>query len=137
MREYDTKITVRYAETDQMGIVHHSCYPVWFELGRTEFIREMGMPYSKVEESGYMLPLLELKCNYKGYAKYEDEILVKTRVSSLTYTRVVFSYQVFKNDLQEPITTGETMHVWTDKSLKPLNIKKHAPNIYQMLEKCI
>ncbi|MGI6778317.1 MAG: acyl-CoA thioesterase [Acetivibrionales bacterium] len=133
MFKSESRFIVRYAETDQMGIVHHSCYPIWFEAGRTDFIRKLGLSYSKIEEMGFLLPLIELKCTYIGFARYEDDILVRTSIKELTYTRVVFYYEVFKNSGSERITTGETMHVWTNKSLKPLNLKKHAPHIYELL----
>jgi len=129
-----TTFTVRYAETDAMGIVHHSNYPIWFEAGRTDFIKKLGLPYSKIEERGFMLPLLELKCCYKGAARYEDEITVRTTLKEMTYTRVIFRYEVFRNGSRDPITTGETVHVWTDRRLKPVNIKKAAPDIYGLLE---
>ena len=131
----ETAFTVRYAETDQMGIVHHSNYPIWFEAGRTDFIKKLGLPYSTIEESGFLLPLVELKCKYKGYAKYEDEVVVKTSIKELTFTRVVFYYEVYKNNLPDFITVGETMHVWTNRQLKPLNINKHAPQLYAILKK--
>jgi acyl-CoA thioester hydrolase len=130
----ETHITVRYAETDQMGIVHHSNYPIWYEAGRTDYIRKLGMPYSKIEESGLLLPLLELKCCYKGAARYEDEITVRTSLKDTTFTRVVFHYEVFRNGNPDIITMGETMHVWTNREMKPLNIKKAAPHIYSLVE---
>jgi len=131
----ETKLVVRYAETDQMGIVHHSNYPIWFEAGRTDFIKKAGLPYSKIEESGFLLPLLKLQCNYKGFAKYEDEIVVKTSIKELTYTRVTFYYEVYKNGNQNPITLGETMHAWTNKDLKPLNLNKHNPELFAILKR--
>ena len=130
----ETFFTVRYAETDQMGIVHHANYPVWFEAGRTDFIKKLGMPYSKIEESGLMLPLLELRCCYKGAARYEDEITVRTSLKEMTLTRVAFYYEVYKSNSPDIITTGETMHVWTNRELKPINIKKAAPHIYSLIE---
>ena len=133
----ETKFIVRYAETDRMGIVHHSNYPIWFEAGRTEFIRKLGMPYSKIEEEGYLLPLIELKCCYKGAAGYEDEITVKTCIKEMTAVRVTFYYEVYKNNEPDAITTGETIHAWTNRNLKPISIKKHAPAIYELLEKAI
>lgn len=129
-----TTFTVRYAETDAMGIVHHSNYPIWFEAGRTDFIKQLGMSYSEIEKRGLMLPLLELKCCYKGAARYEDEITVKTSLKEMSYTRLIFRYEVFKNGDQELITTGETMHVWTNSQLKPVNLKKAAPDIYHLIE---
>lgn len=129
----ETKFVVRYAETDQMGIVHHSNYPIWFEAGRTEFIRSLGLPYSTIEEMGFMLPIIELKCVYKGAARYEDVVTVRTKVKELTKVRIAFSYEVYKENEGNIITSGETIHVWTDKQLKPLNIEKHSSRIYSLL----
>lgn len=128
-----TDIVVRYAETDQMGIVHHSNYPIWYEVARTDFIKGIGMSYSDVEKKGYMLPLLELKSCYKGAAKYEDELLVITKIKQISFTRVTFYYEIYKKRENVLINYGETMHVWTDKRLKPLNMKKYAPDIYDSM----
>jgi len=133
----ETKLVVRYAETDRMGIVHHSNYPIWFEAGRTDFIKKLGMPYSRIEEMGVLLPLIELKCSFKSAARYEDEITVKTSVKELSYSRIVFYYEVYRNGGQTPITTGETMHAWTNADLKPVNIKKYMPEIYDLLKTAI
>ena len=81
----ESSITVRYAETDKMGIVHHSAYPIWFEIGRTDFIKQAGMPYSVMEEKGIMTPLTELNCKYYLPAYYEDELTVETRVRRALY----------------------------------------------------
>lgn len=128
------KLTVRYAETDQMGVVHHSNYPVWFEAGRTEFIRQMGMPYSKIEGNGAMLPLLELKCTYRGFARYEDVVIVRTSIKEYTGTRLLFHYDVYRDGEDKAITEGETLHVWTNTDLKPVNLKKFKPEIYALIE---
>lgn len=130
-----TKFTVRYAETDQMGVAHHSNYPIWFEAGRTDFIRKMGLPYSAIEESGAMLPLLELKCTYKSFAKYEDEIVVKTCIKEYTGTRLRFHYEILRTGDEKPIAEGETLHCWTNQDLKPVNIKKHKPEVFKLIEK--
>ncbi|NSW90646.1 MAG: acyl-CoA thioesterase [Firmicutes bacterium] len=129
----ETRLVVRYAETDRMGIVHHSNYPIWFEAGRTDFIKKLGISYSYIEEKGIFLPLIELKCFYKGAAKYEDEIKVLTRLKKLTYSRIIFHYEILKNMEIKPITAGETIHVWTNTNLKPINIYKHFPDIYKLL----
>lgn len=133
----ETELIVRYAETDQMGIVHHSNYPVWFEAARTDFIRNMGMSYSQIEERGFLLPLIELRCKYKGAARYEDRIIVKTSVKEISYSRITFHYEVFKRDDNVMITSGETMHAWTNKELKPLNMKKYAPDIYELMSRAV
>lgn len=79
---------VRYAETDQMGIVHHSNYPIWFEIGRTDHLRQLGRTYASLEEEGLLLPLVNLNCKYLAPAKYGDEIEVKTRIKKLTCVRI-------------------------------------------------
>jgi acyl-CoA thioester hydrolase len=130
-----TTLNVRYAETDRMGVVHHSNYPVWFEVGRTDFIRKMGLPYSKIEENGAMLPLLELHCKYKGFARYEDEIIIKTYIKEYTGTRLLFHYDVLRSGEDKVITEGETLHVWTNTGLKPVNLIKFKPEIYELIQK--
>ena len=132
-----TKLIVRYAETDQMGVVHHSVYPIWYEAARTDFIRIAGLPYSEMEKQGIMLPVLEVKCRYKSFARYEDEIIVEAYIKELTATRVVFGYEVYKNDDSKCINEGETMHVWSGRDLKPVNMKKYSPDVYYFLNSCI
>ncbi len=132
----DTPLTVRYAETDRMGIVHHSNYPVWFEAGRTEFIKQNGISYSYIESMGILLPLIELKCKFINSCTYEDKIIVRTSIRNYTKTRINFYYEVFKEkDMDKPITTGETIHVWTNSELKPINLQKHFPKLYETISK--
>ena len=127
-----SKIIVRYAETDRMGIVHHSVYPIWYELARTDFIKKIGITYSQMEEEGVMTPLVELTSHYIRPANYEDELEVKVRVSKLSPARIIFYYEVYHQG--ELINTGMTMHAWTGKNLKPLNLKKAKPELYQKIE---
>ncbi|HHV60227.1 MAG TPA: acyl-CoA thioesterase [Clostridiaceae bacterium] len=129
----ETKLIVRYAETDKMGIVHHSNYLVWFEAGRTDFVKKLGMSYSDIESMGIMLPLIELNCKFYGSATYEDEITVITSIKDITYTRIYFNYEILKKGCPKPIVTGETVHVWTNTGLKPVNLKKYKPEIYNLL----
>lgn len=128
-----TKLTVRYQETDQMGIVHHSVYPIWFECGRTDFIKRVGITYSQMEEEGVRLPLRSLKCNFFYPSYYEDEIIVKTRIIDLTPTRITFYYEVFRRGLFKRIVTGETEHVWVNNELKPVNMRKYKPDLFGIL----
>jgi len=130
-----TKFIVRYVETDQMGVVHHSVYPIWYEAARTDFIKKAGLPYSEMEKQGIMLPVLEVKCRYKSFARYEDEITVEAYIKELTGTRVIFGYQVYKNDDPKCINEGETMHVWAGRDLRPVNMKKYALDVYNFFEK--
>lgn len=128
----ETKIVVRYAETDKMGIVHHSVYPIWYEQGRTDFIKLADLTYSKIEELGIMLPLVSLTSNFKKPADYEDELIVRTSISKFTPARIEFYYEVYKNN--EIINTGTTVHAWVGKDLRPLNLKKNYSEIYSKIE---
>ena len=130
-----TKLTVRYQETDRMGIVHHSVYPIWFECGRTELIKHTGITYSHLESLGIGLPLIGMKCKFLYPAQYEDEILVKSGVLDVTPTRITFCYEVFKKGFTKVIASGQTEHVWANDKLKPINMKKYKPDIYNLVEK--
>ena len=133
----ETEFTARYAETDQMGIIHHSNYPKWFEAGRTDFFKKLGVRYSKIEEKGVLLPLIDLKCTFKSPARYEDEILVRTQLIDMSCVRLTFSYEVYKKDEMILIASGETSHAWTDKLLKPVNIQKKMPELYHLLNEAL
>ncbi len=129
----ETGFTSRYGETDQMGIIHHSNYPKWFEAGRTGFFKKIGIWYSKIEEKGVLLPLTDLRCSFKNPARYEDEIVIKTKPEKLSCVRLTFHYEVLNKESGILIAIGETSHAWTDKSLKPLNIGKKMPELYEAL----
>jgi acyl-CoA thioester hydrolase len=131
----ETYITVRYAETDQMGIAHHSHYPVWFEAGRTDLIKKMGISYGQLEKDGLMLPLIELTCKYKSYCKYEDKIVVQSFIKNITFTRITFGYNIKNTAIDSIISSGETIHFFTDYSLKPVNLKKYNSEIFNLLNK--
>lgn len=130
-------VQVRYAETDKMGIVHHSVYPIWYEIARTDLSKEAGFPYSKMEEYGLMLPLVELNCKYNTPAYYGDELIVTATVSKLTPARIVFSYEVYRPGEDKPLNIGYTVHAITNTELKPINSKKLFPEIYTALEKMV
>ena len=133
----ETRFIARYAETDQMGIIHHSNYAVWFEAGRTDFLKKAGVSNTSIESKGILLPLYDMNCKFKSPAKYEDEILVLTRLKQISRVRLSFSYQVKNAVTLNLIATGETMHAWTDKSLKPVNAAKTVPEIYSLLSKVV
>lgn len=131
----ESKVIVRYAETDRMGIVHHSVYPIWYELTRTDFTKKLGITYSEMEEMGVMNPLVELGCKYIHPANFEDELIVRVCVSKLTPARIEFKYEVYNKDLL--INTGFTVHAWVGKDLRPLNMKKKFPDIYEKIQETI
>lgn len=133
--KYVTKsvIRVRYSETDAMGIVHHSRYYPWFELARDEYIKSLGFKYSEMEKEGLWIPLIESEAKYKHGASYDDELTVTCRLVKMTYVRCTFMYEVIRMSDGLLLTTGRTSHAFCDRTLKPINLKKHFPEYYKKL----
>jgi acyl-CoA thioester hydrolase len=122
---FPTSIRARYAETDQMGVVHHAVYPVWFELGRSALSRACGMPYAEWEAQGILLMVAELSCRYRRPARYDEEVTVWTRVAEAVSRRVVFEYRVTGPD-GELLVEGVTRHLVVDRATgKPAVIPEH------------
>jgi acyl-CoA thioester hydrolase len=122
-----TQVRVRYAETDQMGIVYYANYLVWFEIGRVELLRSLGLAYSQLEtDHECILPVVEATCRYRSPARYDDEILIETRPTLLRGSVIKFGYRILRKapDGAEPslLADGETVHVVCDDQLnrKPL-----------------
>lgn len=132
-----TYLTVRYAETDMMGIVHHSRYYPWFEVARTDFIKKTGMRYSDMEKMGIMIPLTETGAKYIYGLKYEDEVVVTCRMSKLTVARCEFEYAVYRLPDKTLMTTGITKHGFVDKNFKPINLKKTHPELWEKWERLL
>ena len=119
MKNHQTQVRVRYSETDQMGVVYHGNYAQYFEMGRVEWLRNLGLSYKFMEENGIMLPVVSLTMNYKKPARYDDLIRVKTIFKSQTSVKIEFDYEIF-NEKDELLTTGTSMLVFVDmKSGRP------------------
>jgi acyl-CoA thioester hydrolase len=126
-----TEVRVRYAETDQMGIVYYANYLVWFEIGRVELLRALGLAYSQLEiDHQCILPVIEASCRYRSPARYDDEILIETRPSLLRGSVLKFAYRIMRKAPQgeEPavLAEGETVHVVCDDQLN----RKRLPEKY-------
>ena len=132
-----SKINVRYAETDKMGIVHHSVYPIWYEVARTDLCREIGFTYAKMEKEGVMTPLVGLECKYIRPAYYDDDLEVQAKIRKLTPARIEFYYEVYNCKDKSLLNTGITTHAIVGKELKPINLKKHHPEIWEILSKIV
>lgn len=133
MKKYKSEIRVIYADTDAMGIVYHTNYIKWFEVGRTEYLRQIGFPYSQLEKEGVWLPLAEVNCNYKLPAVYDDVLLINTWISQLKSATVVMSYEIFRKETGELLVTGMTKHAITDETLKPIRLKHKNKDLYEMM----
>lgn len=138
MKISKTELTVRYAETDQMGIVHHSVYPIWYEAGRTDYIKMFGISYTEMESAGVMMPLINLTCHYGIPAKYEDVVVVETRATKLSAAKMVLYYEVKRKSDGVLLGSGTTEHGFVDsKTFKPINVKKKLPKLFAKISEDI
>lgn len=131
----ETKIKVRYVETDQMGIVHHSNYYAWFEVGRTEYITEIGMTYKEMEEKNIMLPVVESSCKYVEGAKYEDIIIIQTFMQALNGAKVIFNYNVVREKDGKILAKGSTTHAFVNEKFRVVNLKKANVDMWNRFQK--
>jgi acyl-CoA thioester hydrolase len=120
-----TEVRVRYAETDQMGIVYYANYLVWFEIGRVELLRSLGLAYSQMEiEHKLILPVVEASCRYKAPARYDDQILIETRPAMLRGSVLKFAYRILRaaadGEAPKLLAEGETVHVVCDADLNKM-----------------
>jgi acyl-CoA thioester hydrolase len=116
---HETRLRVRYAVTDQMGVVYHSNHLIWFEVGRVELMREMGFSYRDMErEDGCFIAVAEVKCRYRAPVYYDEEVLVRTRLNAVRESVVVFSYELVRADSGALLAEGETTHIVTDSQMK-------------------
>ncbi len=113
MKNYEFQVRVRYAETDQMGVVCHGNYAQYFEMGRVEWLRNLGVSYRWMEENGVMLPVVSLSMNYKKPARYDDLLTVRTIFKSQTSVKIEFDYEIV-NEKGELLTIGNSVLVFVD-----------------------
>lgn len=133
----ETKLTVRYAETDMMGIVHHSRYYPWFEIARTDFIKASGRSYTEMEQMGILLPVTQTSAEYHHGLRYEDEVLVTAELESLSVARCGFVYKVYLLPTRQLMVEGRTGHGFVDEAFKPMNLKKKYPQVWEDLSKLL
>lgn len=116
----DTTLRVRYAETDQMGVVYYANFLVWFEIGRTDFCRQHGFAYRDMEEQdGLYIMVAESRCRYKAPARYDDDIQVRTCLKEVRRRVLIFAYEIYRQVTDELLAEGETVHVITDRDGHP------------------
>lgn len=151
-RWFRTSFRVRYQESDQMGVVYHANYLNWFEIGRTEMIRELGFTYRGMEEEGVLLPVVDLDIKYRQPARYDDLVTVFTRMTAFSPLRIHYEYEVRLLSEQEQnglrlneesgqadlpgvlLSNGSTRHVWLNQEWKPARLDKCAPKLYHALK---
>jgi len=115
----ETRLRVRYAETDQMGVVYHSNYFIWFEVGRVELLRQLGFAYREMErEAECLIAVADARCRYKAPARYDDLVLVRTHLKNVRESLIHFGYQAVREADGTLLAEGETTHIVTDRELK-------------------
>jgi len=115
----ETRLRVRYAETDQMGVVYHANYFVWFEVGRVELLRQLGFSYREMERNdGYGIAVIDARCRYKAPARYDDELVLRTQIKYVRETMVQFDYELFRAEDGTLLAEGDTTHVVVDREMK-------------------
>jgi len=130
MKIYETVIRVPFADTDRMGIVYHTNYVKYFEVGRTEYLRELGFPYTQLEQQGIWLPVASVYCEYKSPAKYDDLLIVKTWAAKFKGATIVMAYKIYRKGTEELLVKGETRHPVTDDHLKPIRLRNINEELY-------
>ncbi|NLY77615.1 MAG: acyl-CoA thioesterase [Tissierellia bacterium] len=129
-----TLIRVRYKDTDQMGVVYNGNYFNWFEIGRVELLREMGISYKDLEKRGVFTAVSEAYCKYIKPARFDDEIIIKTRIIKLTETRVEFEYSLHRKEDNQLLAKGHTIHVFVDRNIKPISLKDTHKDLWELFE---
>jgi len=117
-----TRVRVRYAETDRMGVVYYANYFVWFEVGRTEWLRETGWSYREMEHEGVSLPVIEAHCEYRQPARYDDDVEIHTRATLITPVRLRFDYELRRELNEPPVAVGHTIHAAVDANGRPCRL---------------
>ena len=115
MNRSTTSLRVRYPEVDRMGVVHHTHFFVWFEIGRTELLRDLGCPYFEMEERGILMPVVEATCRYRSPARYDDLLEVETALESISASRVTFTYLLRRKGNERPLAEGRTVHATVNR----------------------
>jgi acyl-CoA thioester hydrolase len=125
----EPRLRVRYAETDQMKVVYNSNYFVWFEIGRVEFLRELGFSYLELEQDGYGLPVVEVHCRYKQPALYDDVLIIRTQIAHLRSKLIRFDYKVIRESTGEVLAEGDSTHMvkGPDGKISPMPEKFYRP----------
>jgi acyl-CoA thioester hydrolase len=123
-------VRVRYAETDKMGVVYHSNYLIWFEIGRTDWLRETGMTYCDIEAAGIQLPVIEAHCEYRQGARYDDEVEIRTRAKKLSPVRVQFDYEAIRRADGATLATGHTVHATIDSQGRPVRMPDRVKELF-------
>ena len=132
-RVSEARLRVRYAETDQMGVVYHANHFIWFEVGRVELLRQLGFSYREMEENdGCFIAVVDARCRYKAPVHYDDEVIVRTQLKNVRESLVHFGYELVRVDDGVLLAEGETTHIVTDANMKTRAIPEKYAIAFRM-----
>jgi len=132
----ETRLRVRYAETDQMGVVYYAHYFVWMEMGRAEYCRSLGLRYRDMEaEDGLLLAVAEAHCRYLAPARYDDEVVVRTWVGEVNPRAIRFEYEILHADTGRRLATGFTRHIFCGPDLRPRRLPQKYWSVFGISER--
>jgi acyl-CoA thioester hydrolase len=127
----ETRLRVRYAETDQMGVVYHANHFIWFEVGRVELLRQLGFSYRDMEQNdGCFIAVVDARCRYKAPVRYDDEITVRTQLKSVRESVIHFEYELVRDD-GELLAEGETTHIVTNEAMKAVQLPEKYLKVFR------
>jgi len=130
----ETRVRVRYAETDQMGVVYHANYLIWFEVGRVELIRQMGLDYKSMEtEDGCSIAVVEANVRYKAPARYDDEIIVRTHIAEFRGSIIKFAYKLYRASDELLLCEGFTTHLVVDRTMKRARMPERYAEVFRKM----
>ena len=128
----ETRLRVRYAETDQMGVVYHSNHFIWFEIGRVELLRQLGFSYREMEnEDQCYIAVVDARCRYRAPARYDDEIIVRTHLKNVRESVIHFAYELLRAPDNTLLAEGETTHIVTDAQMKSTELPSKYMNVFR------
>ena len=122
VRKHESKVRVRYAETDQMGVVYHANYLVWMEIGRVEYVRSLGFDYKDLEAEGFYLSVVGVNCRYLYPARYDQEIAIATRLINTNPRVVEFGYEIRVLGAERLLAEASSKHMWLSREWKPTRL---------------
>jgi acyl-CoA thioester hydrolase len=133
MLQHTTQIRVRYAETDQMGVVYHANYVVWMEVGRVEAMRSAGLNYSEMEKEGVMVAVLGVEVDYRAAARYDDLVDVTAKVVEVQSRKMRIEYEIHRAGDRQLLATGATRHLFINKDMRPVRCPDKYFQLFQGL----
>jgi acyl-CoA thioester hydrolase len=128
----ETRIRVRYAETDQMGVVYHANHFIWFEVGRVEFFRQLGFSYKDMEQrDNCFIAVVDARCRYKAPALYDDEVIVRTRLKNIRESVIHFGYELVRASDTTVLAEGETTHIVADSQMRKTALPEKYMKVFR------